>query len=179
MRFISLVFVVFLFIFKAHANSEKNYDSRAKYVYINSIFSDKKFTIYRENNEFGTVYSGSDVQSEAIFCNYYSEFYCVTSFDITFSVPKDINLYTKQWQFKNKIYSVSAKNQELTIWGKNFKDVYIIDGPMTTFIDYVAFPSKQMKFVYSKGYGLLGFGYNDSDNFFWSVSEKGFGSHDL
>ncbi|MCH1932064.1 hypothetical protein L9G16_17970 [Shewanella sp. A25] len=178
MRFSSLAFVVFLFIFKAHAYAEKNYESREKYVYINSVFSDKKFTIYRENNEFGTVYRSRDVQSEAFFCNYYSEFYCVISFDIIFSVPKDINTYTKQWQFKNKLYYVSAQNQELTILGKNFKDVYIIDGPMTTFIDYVAFPSKKMKFVYSKSNGLLGFGYNDSDIFFWSVSEKGFGSQD-
>lgn len=178
MKFNVVVFVVFIFVFtfKANANSENNDKNREKYVYINSIFADKKFTIYRENQESGTVYSRRDVQSEAFFCNYNSEFYCISSFDIIFSVPKNINSYTKLWQFKNKLYHVSAKNEELTILGKRFQGVYIIDGPVSTFVDYVAFPSKQMKFVYSKDYGLLGFGYDESDNFFWSVSEKGFGS---
>ncbi|GGP72944.1 hypothetical protein GCM10009347_41900 [Shewanella algicola] len=147
-----------------------------RYIYIGSIDGDKKFTIQMENENRGSVYSGRDIKSDAFFCNYFSKFNCIISYDIVFAVPKDIDESTIQWEFNNKLYEVVAKNKKLKILGKNFSELYVIKGPKNTFVDYVAYPSVQMKYIYSKNDGLLGFGYYKNDHFFWSVSEKGFGA---
>lgn len=152
------------------------YGVESRYVYISFGDGVQKYTINMESQEYGSVYRGRDIKSEAFFCNSFSRFICVISFDISFSVPKDIGNSIAEWEFDYRLYELVAKNVTLDILGHSYSDLYVISGPKSKFLNYVDYPYTQRKYIYSKEYGLLGFIDNNDGTVFWSVSEKGFGS---
>ena len=111
----------------------------------------------------GIVFGG--MKEPIRFCSEESEYICIRSDAINFSVPKNIERKTS-WEFDKAVYSIKRK-ERFSMLGR---------GVEVLFIEQIDQENKKIEFLFSEELGLIGFSPNGKINrFFLLENGCGFG----
>lgn len=148
--------------------------AKALYTYSSGWLAGEKYYVHRNNDESLVLNYGGDERNKVTQCVNDSEYYCFFTRRLAFVFPKNITINTSNWVVRDITFELIESNKVVRFLGKEITGVFLIKTP------YIAtLAGRQHKkdtyWLYSKTYGVLGFGYKAGNRVYWLEQEKGLG----